>query len=292
MSVRLVHRAELRRRFELIEWRALWQGRVNRNELEDRFDISAAQASADLKSYEEAAPNNIRYDAAEKAFLPTPTFAPKFLLVSADKYLAQLNAIQNSVVDARDTWFGSPPAAAVMPALHAVDSMVLKNMLKAIRERAAAPVQYQSLTNTRVRKIAPHALAFDGHRWHVRAWCLDRQEFRDFVLTRMSDVGDIEDFESNSMKDREWLETVDLKIVPHPKLSTAQQQAISRDFGMRDGVRVLPVRIALAFYVIKRLNLDLDLPPERKQIDLANADEVERRRRDAQARTRQLLQVG
>src|SRR4029453_5907306 len=103
----------------------------------------------------------------------------------ADKYLAQLNGIQNTVIDARDTWFGSPPAAAVMPALHSVDPPVLQRMLEAIRELGAVSLEYQSLTNTRTRMIAPHALAFDGHRWHVRAWCLDRQEFRDFVLTRM-----------------------------------------------------------------------------------------------------------
>ncbi|MCF8534113.1 MAG: WYL domain-containing protein [Reyranella sp.] len=285
-------RPELIRRFELIEWRVFWQGRVNRNELEDRFKISAAQASADLKAYEDAAPGNIRYDNGEKAFLPTRTFKPKYLAVSADRYLAQLNAIQNTVVDASDTWFGSAPAAAVMPAWHSVDPNVLQRMLEAIRKVGAVNVEYQSLTNTRMRKIAPHALAFDGHRWHVRAWCLERTGFRDFVLTRMSSVGEVEEFESNAMKDTEWHEMIDLKIVPHPLLSPPQQEAIARDFGMKNGARVFSMRIALAFYVIKRLNLDLDLPPERKQIELANKDEVEQRQRDALARTKQLLEVG
>jgi len=286
-------RPELERRFELIEWRVFWQGRVNRYELEERFEISAGQASADLAAYQEAAPGNIEYDKTQKAFLPRRSFKPRFLTVSADRYLAQLNAIQNNVVTVLDTWFGSPPPAAVMPALHTVDPSVLQRTLEALRRLGAISVEYQSLTNTRRRKIAPHALAFDGYRWHVRAWCLDRKEFRDFVLTRMNSVGEVEGFDTNAMKDIEWQHTVDLKIVPHPKLSEAQQDAVARDFGMINGKRILPaIRIALAYYVIKRLNLDLDLeeiPPERKQIFLANKEEVELKRQEAKARTKLLL---
>src|SRR5262245_42748019 len=104
-------RPELARRFEFIEWRIYWQGRINRYELAEKFEVSGAQASADMRAYEEAARGNIAYDRTEKAFKPTEGFKPKFLTLSADRYLAQLNAIRNSVVDARDTWFGSPPAA-------------------------------------------------------------------------------------------------------------------------------------------------------------------------------------
>jgi hypothetical protein len=64
---------------------------------------------------------------------------------------------------------------------------------------------------------------------------------------------------------------------------------------MTEGVLVLSIRIALAYYVIKRLNLDLDIdqiPPERQQIYLANRDEVEQKRLDARALTKRLLEAG
>jgi hypothetical protein len=288
-------RWELARRFELIEWRVFWQGRINRYDLEEKFDISAAQASADLRAYQVAAPGNIEYDPTERAFLPTEKFGPRFLAVSADKYLAQLNAIQTSVLAARDTWFGSPPPAAVMPALRTVAPEILTRVLAAIRELQCINVEYQSLTNKRTRKIAPHALGFDGLRWHTRAWCVDRREFRDFVLSRMISVGPTEPFDSNSMKDIEWHDQVDLKIVPHPKLPKYEQAAIALDYGMKDGVLVLPIRIALSWYAIKTFNLDLDLddiPPERKQIFLANSEEVEARRIEAKARTKILIGSG
>jgi predicted DNA-binding transcriptional regulator YafY len=292
MAQKDVPRPELMRRFELIEWRVYWQGRVNRGDLEDRFKVSPAQASADLRAYQQSAPGNIEYDATEKTFLPTAEFQPKFFLPSADRYLAQLNAIQNTVIAARDTWFGSPPRAAVMPALHMVNPKILRQILTAIPNQNAIPVEYQSLTNTRKRKIAPHALAFDGQRWHVRAWCIDRREFRDFVLTRISWVGDSELFETNFMKDVAWHEQVNLEIIPHPGLSAAAQNAVASDFGMKNGKLVLQLRVALAFYAIKRLNLDLDLAdisPERKQIRLLNVDEVNERLKEALDRTNLLL---
>jgi predicted DNA-binding transcriptional regulator YafY len=288
-------RWELARRFELIEWRVFWQGRINRYDLEERFEISAAQASADLHAYQAAASGNIEYDPTERAFLPTAKFQAKFLSVSADRYLAQLNAIQTSVLAARDTWFGSPPPAAVLPALRTVASDVLRPMLATIRELRCISIEYQSLTNRRRRKIAPHALAFDGLRWHARAWCLDRREFRDFVLTRIISAGPTEPFDSNSMKDTEWHDQVELKIVPHPMLPKYKQAAIALDYGMKDGMLVFPIRIALSYYAIRTFNLDLDLdeiPPERKQIFLSNRAEIEAKRTDAKARTKVLIGTG
>src|SRR5581483_9217659 len=54
----------------------------------------------------------------------------------------------------------------------------------------------------------------------------------------------------------------------HPKLPEHKQAAIARDYGMTNGILVLPMRIALSYYAIRTFNLDLDLdeiPPERKQ---------------------------
>jgi WYL domain-containing protein len=292
MDHRIDVRWELARRFELIEWRVFWQGRINRYDLEERFEISAAQASSDLRAYTAAAPGNIEYDSTERAFLPTENFQAKFLALSADKYLAQLNAIQTSVLAAHETWFGSPPPAAVLPATRTVAPDVLRRILAAIREQRCISVEYQSLNNRRKRKIAPHALAFDGLRWHTRAWCLDRREFRDFVLSRMISAGPMEPFDSNSMKDIEWHEQVELKIVPHPKLPESKRAAIALDYGMKDGMLVLPIRIALSYYAIRTFNLDLDLdeiPAERKQIYLENRDEVEARRAYAKDKTKVLI---
>src|ERR1700743_3455966 len=136
----------VRQRFEFIEWRAFWVGRVNRSDLEERFAISTPQASVDLRAYQEAAPNNIEYIAAEKAYLATKDFQPKFLRLSADRYLLQLDAILNGAVAANVTWFGSPPPAAVMPDIRRdLKPQILRSMLRAIEGRRELDIEYQSL---------------------------------------------------------------------------------------------------------------------------------------------------
>jgi len=277
----------IKRRFELIEWRLNWLGRINRGDLEESFGVSTPQASNDLRAYDEAAPQNMVYDAAEKAYVPTPTFEPKFYKISADRYLRQLDAILNGALPPIDTWFRSPPPAAVMQTVvRSVDPGVLRTVLAAITDRQQINVCYQSLTNTRWRVIAPHALGFDGHRWHARAWCADNREFRDFVLTRIRQLGKVEPSNADPSHDLEWHTFIDLKIAPHPGLNEAQRNTIEFDFGMQDGLLIVPTRIALAFYMIRRLNLDLSddsMEPQRKQISLTNLTEVTEAEKSAKA---------
>lgn len=270
-------------RFEFIEWRLYWVGRLNRGDLEERFKVSTPQASVDLRDYQEAAQGNMAYDQTEKAYLPTVDFTPQFLRLSASRYLAQLNALLNYTIDPPDTWFGSLPSASVMPAVaHSVEPSVLRSILRAIERRYELEIDYQSLSSTKTRAIVPHSLAFDGHRWHARAWCVGHREFRDFVLSRILSVKAVRPSGVDPTDDVEWNTTIQLKIAAHPGLDQSQRTTIEHDYGIKDGILPVPVRLALAFYLIKRLNLDLadkGIEPERLQIFLTNADEV----REAQA---------
>ncbi|MGO9769704.1 MAG: WYL domain-containing protein [Roseiarcus sp.] len=208
----------------------------------------------------------------------------------ARRYLLQLNAILNGAILPSDTWFASPPPAAVTQTIaRSVDPSILRGVLRAIEQQEEVDILYQSLTNTRRRSIAPHSIAFDGHRWHARAWCTEREEFRDFVLTRMLSLDRGAPSKANPSDDIEWLTLVELNIVAHPALSAPQKSAIEHDFGMKDGVLRLKTRLALAFYPIARLNLDLtdaSIRPERKQICLTNMAELEAARDAAKAHSK------
>ena len=160
--------------------------------------------------------------------------------------LLQLRAWASGVLRREDLWFSEIPAAAVAPEIgRDVRAEVLRRVLDAVRTRRALSVRYQSLTNSRWRDIAPHAIAFDGHRWHARAWCCDRQEFRDFVLTRIERLGRFKPVSFEPEHDLEWSETVKLRLCPHPGLTEEQSQAVQRDYDMREGVREIEVRLAL-----------------------------------------------
>ena len=278
-------------RLEFIEWRLFWEGRLNRKDLEDRFGISTPQASVDLRRYRELAGDNIEYDATRKRFVATKGMKPRFLRISANHLLLQLRAWVNGVLRSEDLWFSKLPAVGVAPELtRDVRPKVLRRVLDAIRTRRALSVRYQSLTSSRWRDIAPHAIAFDGYRWHARAWCCERREFRDFVLTRIERLGQLKSVDFDPGHDLEWNGTATLRLCPHPGLTEEQSLAIQRDYDMRDGVREIEIRLSLAYYFIKRMNLDLDdLEPSRAQIRLANLKEIEAAIDEARANSRQLV---
>ncbi len=283
----------LNRRLEFVEWKLFWEGRLNRNDLEETFEISQPQASVDLRQYREEAPDNIEYNATEKAFLAGKGMRPRFLRVSADRLLLQLRAVLTGALPREDLWFRHMPSVDMAPdiARH-IEPECLRIILAAIRSRSAVSVRYQSLTSSRHRDIAPHALAFDGYRWHVRAWCCEQEDFRDFVLTRIDEIGDLKPADYDPDHDLEWTTKTTLKLCPHSGLSEEQRQAIQRDYNMNNGCRDIEVRLSMAYYFIKRMNLDLpDLPPQRAQIQLQNLTQVQSAIEQAKVATTALVEA-
>jgi predicted DNA-binding transcriptional regulator YafY len=173
-----------------------------------------------------------------------------------------------------------------------VDPDLLRVILTAIRNRQAVDMRYQSLTSSRWRAVAPHALAFDGYRWHLRAWCCEREDFRDFVLSRIGELGQLRPASYDPADDIEWNTKTTLRLCPHPGLDEEQRQAILRDYDMSNGCRQIEIRLSMAYYFIMRMNLDLkDLPPPRAQIELENLAEVQSAIEHAKAASKERIQV-
>lgn len=271
-------RWSIAQRLEFIEFRLVWEGRINRSDVAERFGVTVHQASADLGLYEQLAPENLIYDRNAKRFLPAPTFKPRFLKPLADRQLLQLAAIGAGLVDAAETWFEAlPPLGIVAVPQRSVPTATMRWILEAIRTGSAIEIDYQSMKKPEAirRIIAPHALAHNGVRWHARAWCPKNREFRDFVLSRISGTGAQQPCEVSPSADREWFDEIEMIITPNPALSEGARRSLIKEYGMTRGQLRLPTRIALAFYLIQHLNLDLDLPPERQQLILTNKDEVD-----------------
>lgn len=281
-------------RYEFIEWRAYWDGRLNRGDLEREFNISTPQASVDLRNYQEAAPGNIEYNSSEKAYVATGNFSPYFMNLSAERYLRQLHSLTINVASIEETWFDTLPSVEILPNIaRSVEAYTLRAILKAIRSSGSIKIYYRSLTNARNRVICPHSLANDGYRWHVRAWCMERQEYRDFVLGRILSVYPPEPCEEKLAEDIEWESFTKLVLVPHPGLSADQQETIARDFKIENGELTIVMRVPLSYYFIRRYNLDLregQIAPERARIYLKNYDEVIADCELAKAQFREALQ--
>ncbi len=284
-------RWSIERRLEFIDFRLYWEGKINRSDLTDFFDISVPQASADISRYQELRQENLAYDGRAKSYLVTPSFRPVRKDPDARHYLAQLRSISDGILSKEETWFGWLPPYEVVPAIvRRVDAQKLQLILKAIRTRSAEHVEYQSLSRPAPlwRWLSPHALAFDGARWHVRAWCHMRENFQDFVLARMLNFGESRPTEIDPARDAQWNEFVVMRIGPHPKLSNAARRAIELDYGMENGELTIRTRVCLSFYLERRFNLDIDpalMRPERMQLILLNRAEVEETRKQTAARS-------
>lgn len=270
----------IERRLEFIEFRLYWEGQVNRGDLMEAFSVSVNQASTDLNRYIGMAPDNIVYDKSARTYIQGSKFAPLFLAPDARRYLSQLRSVADGILDRSDAWIGEFPSYDCAPTpVRGVEAKTLRFVVAAIRRSEAIEVKYQSLSRPEPgwRWIAPHAIGFDGFRWHTRAFCLTDQSFKDFLLSRIIETRGTKPSEIGADADDDWNEQVTLEIGPHPELSETQQKVIALDYGMRSGRAAIPVRKALLYYALKRLGLDTDPTarrPQDQQIVLLNAAEL------------------
>lgn len=269
------------RRLEFIDFRLRWDGRLNRGDLVDFFGISVPQASLDISRYSELAPGNLVYDRSSRAYLASDDFSPLYASSDASRYLSELLDQVAGFDSGPSSFLAWAPTVATVPSPERTFRIdVLVALLKAIREGKALRVLYQSMTRPHPtsRTLSPHALAHDGFRWHARAYCHTRKEFRDFVIARMLEVNGSEPAATASAEDdQEWHTIVPLVLVPHPNLSESHRRAIELDFGMKDGQVEFQCRQAFLFYALRHLRLDLDQSarPETQQIALKNRAFVE-----------------
>lgn len=180
-------------------------------------------------------------------------------------------------------------ADALLPCLHdaridltAVHPGVFSTVLQAARTGSGVRIVYRSMTNPEgvSRIVFPHSLVRAPRRWHMRAWCAERRDFRDFVLSRVQTAESVETpqpDEAAASHDASWARMVDLRLVPHPNLTEAQQNLIASEMFPGARVKRLRVRHCLAMYVLQdlRVAVDLkrDLPPE-FQLALASPAEI------------------
>lgn len=252
------------RRLEFIDFRLLWEGRINRGELVDFFGISIQQASLDLARYMEIAPENIEYDKSEKVYRVTNLFTPVLTPPDSQAFLNQLLGVTSGTLASSLSFIGwRPPCDIVTFPTRAIRPEILMRVIWAIRDGQEVEIDYQSMRRpvaTR-RRIAPHAIAFDGSRWHTRAWCHENKDFRDFVFSRIQQVHKSRPSAADPRSDSKWHSYVTVILRPRSSLTEHQRIAIEIDFGMKEGVLHVPMREALVFYFVRQLQLDSEGGP-------------------------------
>jgi len=286
----------VRRRLEFIEFQLFWEGRMRRADLAEAFQMSAQQASADIAQYQQMAPDNLTYDAATRTYLRGAAFAPRLVGEQTDRYLLQLVAINSGWMQKDETWFSwlsqSPPVEVVALKRRPTHAGHLLAILDAIRGHQEILVCYQSMTAAQPswRSIAPHALAHCAGRWHVRAWSRDHNEFRDYNINRITEVKEARPCSVDHALDYQWLHVMDHVLIPNPELDEESRKAVESDYGMDDGKRIFPLRLALTFYLMTEHNMDVErLRPQKQQVVLQNQQAIEQAREQVGQLSREAL---
>jgi hypothetical protein len=247
------------RRLEFIEFRLLWDGKINRGEVAEYFNVSIQHASLDFARYMVLAKDNMEYDRREKVYRATKQFTPLFIAPDTQTYLNELSGLATGTMSPSFSFMGArPPCDVVTLPVRRVRTDVLLPILWAMRDGTEIDITYQSMRSPEPTRqwIAPHSLAFDGTRWHARAWCHRSSRFRDFVLTRFQEIHGRRAGSINPHDDVEWQTFFVVEIEPNPNLTTSQRKSVINDFGMVDGRLSKTIRRALVSYFIRHLRID------------------------------------
>ncbi len=256
-------------RLRFIELAGFWRGWVQRQDLTGVFGISVAQASSDVQRYLELNPGALTYNTRRKRY----EAAVDMRRVRGAGSLAEAMGRflpGGAAVSLEMGWGTAGPSVEVLKMPQRTTSVETeRRVFLAVLHKQRVEILYHSVNSgeTRWRFIRPHGFAHNGNRWHVRAWCEQHGDYRDFVLSRFAEARWPEAVEvvkgaAPFPKDVAWESWVELVLVPSEQLTEGQRRAVMYDYGIpHEGLR-MRVRGALENYLRSRLHLPLQGEPQ------------------------------
>lgn len=256
-----------------------WEGRLSNSRLRNLFGLSSIRASEWLRDFRDQNPLWLSWESKTKSHVATSAFFREALLNQADSLaryvvLVGLPVAQQNAENQHLLW-------AAYPDLYTPKPKFFSTLLLAIQLGRQVDIEYRSLTTPRPhgRTISPHSLVRAGRRWHARAFCHLKGEFRDFNLGRISGVKFRESAEAipASKDDLAWNTFVQVRIGTHPGLTTAQAEVIRFEHFSETASMTQSCRAALVSYFVQDVRAAVDtstqLPPD-FQLAVENIDEV------------------
>ncbi len=263
-------------RLAFIDFSLQYFGQVTRADIIQRYKTGLAAATRDFSLYKEYAADNLILKHQTKSYHRVDCFQPLFEH-NPDAILAGLcrgfgDGLSNDVQPS-EVCFNS-----IKRAQPNVD--VVSCVMRAITNQLAIRIKYFSVSNGEsIREIIPHSIANNGSRWHVRAYDRKNKGFRDFVLSRLTNVeiisAELRNVETKD-NDAQWNCILELDIKAHPDLK--HKKAIELDHEMHDGLLTLEIRAALVGYLLNEWRVDCSenniLNPNQYQLALVNRKQI------------------
>lgn len=268
-------------RYKVMRRMALWEGRLSRARLMDTLGLSGIRVSQLLREVREETPDWFDWDSKRKSYFVTPTAYKKAQaeLKSGTSNLTLAAYLAESEVLA-DLAKGTGPVTVAPWGFSQVKPDTFSRIHLAIEQGTRLKLEYRSMRTPEPhpRTVEPHSLVQAGRRWHMRGYCLETGDFRDFVLGRIAKLSMVDQkAESTVAEDTKWNAVVKVRIQAHPKLTPGQQNLVRSEYFDGTAARVHSCRGALLPYLVQELRLALDvaeeLPPD-YQLAVENVEEV------------------
>lgn len=248
-------------RLEDLETVLVWEGELDNEAIRELLGVKAVWASRLLGALTKAMGRRVKRETPYAPLKLASRAVTQGRHRSPDEYLRVLAGSKDTrrrrvVEDARMDLAAASPA-------------VFSAVFQAIAAATGLSMVYRSMSSPEgtTRLVFPHALVRAPRRWHMRAWCSERQDFRDFTLGRVASVQVIDEAAPRSRKDdEEWNAQLELELVAHPALTLEQQDMIADEYFGGAKSLCLKVRQCLAAYIVQDLRLSTDrgkqVPPE------------------------------
>lgn len=243
--------------FRYIELMLLYEGALTNKQLRDRFNVTQVQASRVIKKYRDDKPGYMEPVSGRGNYCRGHKLSYKESTHSIGSYL-----------DEKGTSIDSANIAKVQDDLTQANPAVVRELVQAATRGYGVQILYCSMNHPlgKARLVFPHAFAFAGSRWHVRAFDMTSNDFRDFNFGRIESAAPEAHEHRPDIIDAEWEEFVELTIEPHPQLTPDQQRMIRREYFGGTSGRIIKIRQALEMYTLRHLEIATDtqkqLPPE------------------------------
>ena len=262
---------------ELMRLLLRWEGRLNNGRLRALFGLGQIRSSEWIRAFREKYPNWTTWNNKTRSFHATADVYRD--QVDVEPSLAQYLVLTGIATHAMDSQ-SHPIIWEAFPDISAPSPRVFAELHEAIRIRSMVKITYRSMGDPtpHQRDIAPHSLVRAGRRWHVRAYCEQNEDFRDYVLGR---IVTINKQDRSALKDEQddirWITHVPVRLIAHPALSRDQATVIQYEFFNNTSARVDTCRGALIDYYLQYVRAALDTttqcPPD-YQLAVENSEEV------------------
>src|SRR3546814_873731 len=163
---------------------ALWEGRLNRGRLMGVLGLSGVRVSQLLREVREETPHWFEWDNKSKSYYVTDVaYRETNIELKAGTSELSLAAYLAEADIHADLDPGASQVTVAPWSFSHVNPHVFSRIRLAIEKGTCLMLEYRSMRTPEPHKrtVEPPSLVQAGRRWHMRGYCLETGDFRDFA---------------------------------------------------------------------------------------------------------------